>query len=460
MSQKDRERLQNIAVSTSAPTTASASNPPPEPTITIPRTEPHVAQAALRGFQPFTSDPAKQARYIAYLHSQASPDSFQPPLQPNSGQKIYEFNKELADYATAALIFKPVSGAMAGRFTSATVVDRGPKLHEGLHVPSAEDQSRESSPSSNKPAEIEETNPKAHAARMGLYGLLTREVKPWQPAGLLCKRFGVKDPTPKTESESAASAPAPATASGSWIPDPVEASPYAKDHTLASGSGSAKRNGPRDLENIGLGEDDDQGRDILSYQRPAMEIFKAIFASDEEDSSDDEARESRPIDGGTGTVDDPRLATTSSIPRLLHEPVSSASVPSGPLVASVQSESTEKADHASFRPTFIPRSDKPKRTKERDKKDKRKTSSRLSLVSFELDEDGGESASRNVKPRKRRRNPKHEHGSDGDEGMWVEKPPPGALKDLQIGAPASLHNEASPGGGETLKGRKRAIDFM
>jgi G patch domain-containing protein 1 len=29
-----------------------------------------------------------------------------------------------------------------------------------------------------------------------MYGALTREIVPWQPSRLLCKRFGVKDPNP------------------------------------------------------------------------------------------------------------------------------------------------------------------------------------------------------------------------------------------------------------------------
>ena len=54
----------------------------------------------------------------------------------------------------------------------------------------------------------------------------------------------------------------------------------------AAAAGSRSR-GPRDLANVGLGEDETQGRDTLTYERPAMDVFKAIFASDDEDSDDD-----------------------------------------------------------------------------------------------------------------------------------------------------------------------------
>ncbi|KAK0565884.1 hypothetical protein OC861_003545 [Tilletia horrida] len=47
---------------------------------------------------------------------------------------------------------------------------------------------------------------------------------------------------------------------------------------------------PRSLDTVGLGEDESQGRDILGYVRPPMEVFKAVFASDdEEDGGDDGA---------------------------------------------------------------------------------------------------------------------------------------------------------------------------
>jgi G patch domain-containing protein 1 len=123
VSQKDRERIQNIAPGASAVPTAS-SGPEPGPSsqrptaIVVPHTEPHIAQAALRGFQPFPTDPVKQAKYTAYLKSQASPDPERGtgfvPIGIIPSQKIDEFNKELSDYAKAATIFKPISGAMAG----------------------------------------------------------------------------------------------------------------------------------------------------------------------------------------------------------------------------------------------------------------------------------------------------------------------------------------------------------
>jgi len=134
-------KISLLAASAIAPTTIglSPSANSQSDSIRIPHTEPYVAQAALRGFQPFATDPAKQSRYNAYLQSQANQDSSVPSLKPTPGQRVDEFNKELEDYAKAALLFKPISGAMAGRFTSAVVFESGPKIHEGLHTPTPEE---------------------------------------------------------------------------------------------------------------------------------------------------------------------------------------------------------------------------------------------------------------------------------------------------------------------------------
>ncbi|KAH9957983.1 hypothetical protein BGW80DRAFT_1465564, partial [Lactifluus volemus] len=206
---EDRERIEHAAAglhpssSDSTPAPAEA-RPPPS---SIPYTAPHIASAALKGFMPFTNDPAKQARYIAYLHSQSTPDhpELLPPKLP--GQTSEAYHKELSDYSKSAGIFKPVSGAMAGRFTTAAVVELGPNAVEGLHQPTHEVEPTPPQQQEEKEREMEMEmearrreeevqGSKAHAARTGMYGALTREIVPWQPARLLCKRFGVKDPNP------------------------------------------------------------------------------------------------------------------------------------------------------------------------------------------------------------------------------------------------------------------------
>ena len=412
--------------------------PTPSKPIVAP-TVPHIAQAALRGFQPFPTDPAKQARYNAYLHSQATPDSSTPPV-PLPDQSVDEFSKEMEGYAKAALLFKPMSGAMASRFTSAAVVELGPNIQEGLHMPSASDQASENPPVKEAEKKADE-HPKEHAARMGMYGPLTREVKVWQPARLLCKRFGVKDPNPEPEPELEST-----TATPSWQA-PAETSAETSGATASSSDAphvalEVLRSGHRDLANVGLGEDEDQGRDTLSYVRPAMDIFKAIFASDEEDS-DGEDEEAKNDESDTEKV----VATTKAPP--------SAITASPSLPANI----SESVDLGTFKPTFIPRSERDGKPKE--KKEKKSKNGPAALVSFELEEESGNAASvprekGKERPKKKKKREKQKEQADEDHAMWLEKPSSG---ELPLPPPPDVlpiaNVESSP-----TKGRKRAIDFM
>lgn len=463
MSQKDRERLQNAAShirQPPQPDDGSTSSmppprvPPPPDTIRIARTEPHIAEAALRGFQPFATDPTKQARYKVYLESQASQDSSAPPIKPIPGQRTDEFNKEIEDYAKAALLFKPMSGAMAGRFTSAAVIDHGPQIHEGLHTPSAEEMEKKEE-EERKKAE-ENISPKAHAAKLSMYGPLTREVKPWQPAKLLCKRFGVKDPNPPPETPADAPPAAGVAASGADFQPPDA---QASMSTSAFESTGTRKGGLKDVSNVGLGEDEDQGRDTLTYERPTMDVFKAIFASDDEDSDDEHAAKDQDDNFGE--------AVGSLAPTKLEEQI--ASVPDA---AATMPPPDGPVDLNTFKPTFIPRDSKSKKTKDKDKdkdkKEKRKKEKKAVLVSFEMDEEGGtEPSPKPAKDRPKKKKRKDRANGDDDDAMWVEKPAPNAVKDLPHAHPpsespltTSVAEFADGAATGPSRGRKRAVDFM
>ncbi|KAJ7623714.1 hypothetical protein FB45DRAFT_926546 [Roridomyces roridus] len=442
---KDRERLKNIAADGMPPPGAAAdSSPTPAPaTITIPRTDPHIALAALGGgFLPFATNPAKQARYTAYLESQATTDSPPPPPQPLPGQRIDEFNKELEDYAKAAAIFKPLSGAMAGRFTSASIVEHGPQIREGLYTPSAEDLAEKEA--ELKRVEEEKMTPKEHAARLGMYGPMTRETQPWQPARLLCKRFRVPPPA-EPEPEAPTFAQPASEASTEW--DQSAAPAASTSGSNAETSTGSTSGGPRDLANIGLGEDDTQGRDTLTYQRPAMDVFKAIFASDDEDSDDE----------------DKEIEETEPEPVKAPSPPPPQPPPPAPDVVMAAPEVVEPVDPATFKPTFIPREGKAKkgldsdRSKEKkEKKDKkRKEKEKRSMVSFQADEEDGAGLQISpVKDRPKKKRRKEEQVPEDDDSMWVEKPAPDVVKTLSVVPPTEPEPES------TSRGRKRAIDFM
>ncbi|RXW24817.1 hypothetical protein EST38_g1032 [Candolleomyces aberdarensis] len=451
MSEKDRERIKRIAAG-DVPPGPGAPVPPPPSSFTMPQVEPHIAKAALQGFQPFTTDPAKQARYTAFLHSQA--DSNAPPLTPLPGQDPEKFHKEVEDYAKAAILFKPMSGAMAGRFTSAVMLDVGPKVQEGLHKPTEEDYAKHEE---EKRAE-EEKNvpPKVHAARMGMYGPMTRETQSWQPAKLLCKRFGVKEPDlPVGEDAATGESSFSGMSFEKEAAEVAEGAPGTFNAPTGAPSTSdavaSSSNGPRKLENIGMGEDETQGADILTYERPSMDIFKAIFASDEEDSDEEGGgKDDEEQDDGDGEV-----GQTKSIMKQL------------------KLQDTGPVDLATFKPTFIPREGKAKangddqRAKEKkDKKEKKKKDKKAGLVSFQLEEDGepnlGNPTREKDRPKKKRKDKEKKREEDNDAGMFVD-PPPEQVKapkapDITPVVEMSANVEAPRVPGP--KGRKRAIDFL
>jgi G patch domain-containing protein 1 len=301
--------------------------------------------------------------------------------------------------------------------------------------------------------EVKEEAPKVHAARLGMYGIMTREVCAWQPARLLCKRFGVKDPDLEVPVDT--SGPS-AQAAGPEFTSTPSAGEFVGANTGATqveggGSGSSKR----DVANIGLGEDDGQGDDVLTYERPGMDIFKAIFASDDEESDEEKDR--------VDDVDEVDEAPAVSAPAGPSKP--------GPDVKPPPANGiVEDVDLATFKPTFIPRGSKPKDAEKKEKKNKKQKSSKGgTLVSFDVDEDGGESLSLTAAHRKHRdrdserprKKKRKDREGDGGEDMWVEKPPPDIVKALPI-------TEVSPDEGGQVNGqesgppraRKRAIDFM
>jgi G patch domain-containing protein 1 len=483
MSQKDRERLQRAAAGAGGPSSSTGSSsstsmPPPiaQPaTIDIPRIEPFIAKAALMGFQPFIKDPVKHERYTIYLKSQSTVDGSAPSLTPYPGQSIDAFNKEVSDFSKSATVFKPLSGAMAGRFTSAAVVESGATAQEGLYQPKFDPAEEAKSKEAEKEKKIEpevDLDPSTNAARLGMYGPMTRTVTKWAPARLLCKRFGVKDPHPELDAEGVP-APPSASTSTSTAQEPIAA--IMPTDSTTDGEVPAypttddikAPSGPRDLSNIGLGDDEYQAQDVLTYQRPSMDVFKAIFASDDEDSDDEDA----PVNVKTA-IAGPTVAleqdiSSSTIPSAATAIPSIAAQP-GPATLTTPSAlgqilETTSLDLSTFRPTFVSRSDRSQAQKADDASKSRKKKRTNALVSF--DDEDGEGSGLGV-PKVKKRKEKHKNKEkDGDkkhktkldqvdvEDEWVEKPVAEVVKNM------SLSSEAG-GPATQIKGRKTAVDFM
>lgn len=385
------------------------------------------------------------------------------PFGPLPNQSRIEFNKELEDYGKAAQIFKPVSGSMASRFTSAAVLDVKPQAQEGLHTPSAN--SKEHSSVETEKEEKKEESSKEHAARVGMYGPLTREIKIWIPAKLLCKRFGVKDPNPEPLDDTV-SQNMPSTSAANWKPEEELSTATGTTPIEHNEDGSTTKQIKRPaLANIGLGDDETQGQDVLTYERPTIDIFKAIFASDDEDSDNDNKDEHDENDAMT-EQSNPISGDNSTTITTLPEDLSNKD-PHSETIGAIKNN--QEVDISTFKPTFVPRADREKRkdsTKDRSdsKKEKKKKYGKTVLVSFDVEEDGGDTKTTGKeKDASKRKKKKKEQPVADDEGMWVEKAPPEGLSEL-ITEPAALVgvevNDVIPKDIGPPRGRKRAIDFL
>ena len=171
----------------------------------MPKLDKETATAALSRSAggPYADDEAKRARYRAYLENQADPGQA-PPAKPK-GMRDDGFVREAHEFYNCARIFKPMTGFMASRFTSAKITagSQGGGGNAGGELLSR--------------PEPKPTDPAEEAARMGMFGSMTRSVEDFHPSRLLCKRFNVKAPVhsrPDGEAEAGPKAPA----ADAWTP--------------------------------------------------------------------------------------------------------------------------------------------------------------------------------------------------------------------------------------------------
>ncbi|KAF1911762.1 hypothetical protein BDU57DRAFT_542869 [Ampelomyces quisqualis] len=150
----------------------------------VPSLDKHIAAGALAkgatGWMPYAEDPQKRARYVGFLELRAGLTDELP--ERSQGVSISDWAKELQEFAHAAEVFKPTTGIMASRFTSSTS-----SSPFGVKVEAVEDDLlRQPTSKPEDPAE--------QAAKLGMYGAITRTSFPFHPTRLLCKRFNVPPP--------------------------------------------------------------------------------------------------------------------------------------------------------------------------------------------------------------------------------------------------------------------------
>jgi G patch domain-containing protein 1 len=149
----------------------------------VPNLDKHTAADTLAkgatGWMPYAEDPKKRARYVGFLELRAGHKEDLP--ERGEGMSVSDWAKELGEFAHAAQVFKPTSGIMASRFTSSKSTS-----HLGVDASSGDNILRKPTAKIEDPAE--------QAAKLGMYGPMTRGSLCFHPTRLLCKRFNVKPP--------------------------------------------------------------------------------------------------------------------------------------------------------------------------------------------------------------------------------------------------------------------------
>lgn len=492
LSAKDKERIQSLgrgeASSSAGPQVAGPSREPEA--LRVPNVDSRVAQSALKGFMPYGDDPAKQARYKAFLQHHAMPQDASKPFQPSPppGKSISELNTELEAFANAAMIFKPMSGMMANRFTSSSgqsaILDiKAPEA--GLYVPKPVSDAQklmEQNEEEKKRKMMEEreaADPRRLAVREGNFGLLTRTVEPWYPSKLLCKRFNVADPHPEGPAQSSHSSHPFAQASASQAESDI-LSQSAMDTMMQDRKSANTGDGfvagvsfpstHSDAPSAGAADVDidatAQDEAAHSYEKPPMDIFKAIFASDDEDDVMEEDEVNTVVATSTQAqqtgmpVDDPSKAPDTTL-------FDAKPVATPPTSLTIE-------DLSSFKPTFVSRSDRAiskdeSKKKDKDKKKRKKASA---IVSFDIeDEEEGSpvardtgtdskkrksgSKSKDGKLSKKERKTPNSSAEGADEDEWVEK------ETGQLIPPAAANRrEQEQGAGQRKNGRVTASELF
>ncbi|KAH7161484.1 hypothetical protein EDB81DRAFT_839806 [Dactylonectria macrodidyma] len=174
-----------------------------------------VAAIARGSSGPYADDEPKKARYRTYLQHFAT-GTHPLPSKPK-GMTGDEFLRELTEFHNCSRIFKPMTGFMASRFTTA-------KKASPVGSNSLSDTELLSKP------EPKLADPAEEAAKVGMYGKLTRTVEDFYPMRLLCKRFNVKAPAhSRSENEPESSSNSKTSnAQPTWMDQGMELRPTSK----------------------------------------------------------------------------------------------------------------------------------------------------------------------------------------------------------------------------------------
>lgn len=234
-------------------------------------------QRGISGWMPYAEDEGKRSRYRSFLELRAGLRDVLPDRAPKF--TIDDWKNELNEFAQAAQVFRPLTGMMASRFTTSS------RTFEGSMNPGGEEST---APLLSKPTPKPE-DPAEAAAKIGMYGPMTRSVQRFYPTRLVCKRFNVQPPSniqidPGT------------TIAGdvgrlSTVQDIVSKSAMEKmlqeaaQRRFASGGiqGDTPDQPAFPTQLVEERVVDVERNEALEAERPGDAVFRAIFGSDDED---------------------------------------------------------------------------------------------------------------------------------------------------------------------------------
>eukprot|EP00730_Choanoeca_flexa_P004352 TRINITY_DN11671_c0_g2_i2.p1 TRINITY_DN11671_c0_g2~~TRINITY_DN11671_c0_g2_i2.p1 ORF type:complete len:925 (+),score=210.10 TRINITY_DN11671_c0_g2_i2:338-2776(+) len=125
-------------------------------------------------YRPFKGDPDKQQRYEAFLKGHRT---------RGRRQSTIEYEQELREFEQAKRLFKPLSQVMAMRFQPASSADTGDSGSLADEIKQLEEE------------KAQQEDEKA-AAKMKMFGKLTRSTYEWHPHRMVSRRFNLPDPYP------------------------------------------------------------------------------------------------------------------------------------------------------------------------------------------------------------------------------------------------------------------------
>lgn len=220
------------------------------------------------GGGPYSDNEGKRARYRSYLELQA--DLRGEPLERPVKMTNDEWIQEMNEFYNVARIFRPMSGSMASRFTTSKTPT---EMATGSNGKVGE------TDLISKPAGKPE-DPAEAAAKMGMYGQMTRSVRDFYPSRLLCKRFNVKPPA-HVQLDSDANA-RHAHKLGPEAMDGVDGDPP-RVSELKDPSRALEASVEYQKQQAVVVDTD--RNEALEGKRAGEEVFKAIFGDDSDDDS-------------------------------------------------------------------------------------------------------------------------------------------------------------------------------